>query len=138
MTTESRTVSAGQFPQEIHVRTHLLRADVGPDAGGEDSAPDPHDLFDASLAACKSTTAIWYAKRNNLPLERVDTFVERDASLERKGTYKLTVRLEYHGALSGADRERIHAAVTKCPLHKLMTTTEVVIETAPLGGREVL
>ena len=134
MTIESLTTSAGQFPQDIHVRTHRLRADVGPDAGGEDSAPDPHDLFDASLAACKSTTAIWYAKRNGIALERVDTSVERDATLERKGTYKLTVRMTYHGALGDADRERIHAAVTKCPLHKLMTTTEITIETAPLGG----
>lgn len=134
MIIDSLTVSAGQFPQEIHVRNHTLRADVGGDAGGDDTAPDPHDLFDASLAACKSTTAIWYAKRNGIPLERVDTFVERDASEERKGSYKLRVRLVYHGPLSDADRERLHAVVTKCPLHKLMTTTEITIETAPLAG----
>ena len=134
MTIQSLTVAAGQFPQELRVRAHRFTSDVGPDAGGDDSAPDPHDLFDAALAACKSTTAIWYAKRNGLALERADTVVERDASLERKGSYKLTVRMVYHGALSREDRERIHAAVTKCPIHKLMATTEITIETEPLSG----
>jgi putative redox protein len=30
-------------------------------------------------------------------------------------------------------RTRLFAAVERCPIHKLMTTTEVRIETAPLA-----
>lgn len=132
MTIASVTAEPSRFLQTITVRAHTLRADVGPDLGGEDAAPDPHDYFDAALVACKTLTATWFAKKYNLPLERVEAHVERDASLERKGTYKVSLRLAYHGPLSPADRERIHAAVEKCPIHKLMTTTEVIIETAPL------
>lgn len=58
--------------------------------------------------------------------------VERDDSEERKGRYVLHVRLAFHGPLSDEQRARLYAAVGKCPVHKLMTSTEVVIETAPL------
>ena len=100
--------------------------------GGRDEAPGPHDYFDAALAACKSLTATWYAKKNDIPLERVESHVERDASEERKGRYVLRVRLAFQGPLTDEQKKRIYDAVSRCPVHKLMTTTEVMIETAPL------
>ncbi len=65
-------------------------------------------------------------------LERVESHVERDDSQERSGKYVLKVRLAFHGPLSDEDKTRLYAAVSRCPIHKLMTTTDVVIETAPL------
>jgi len=126
------TETPNEFPQVLSVRAHTFRADVEPAAGGRDEAPGPHDYFDASLAACKSLTAIWYAKKNGIPLERVDSHVERDASDERKGRYVLRVRLGFHGPLTDEQKQRLYDAVGRCPVHKLMTSTEIVIETAPL------
>ena len=120
------------FAQVLHVRAHTFRADVLPSSGSTDSAPGPHDYFDAALVACKTLTATWYARAHAIPLERVEGHVERDDSQERNGKYVLRVRLGYHGPLSADDRARLHAAVTRCPIHKLMTTSEIVIETAPL------
>jgi putative redox protein len=116
----------------ITVRAHELHADLTVAKGGQDAAPDAHDYFDASLAACKALTAVWYARRNQMPLEKVEAHVERDDSGERSGTYRLNVRLAFHGPLSDEERTRIYAAAVKCPVSKLMTSTEIVIETAPL------
>src|SRR4051812_43064059 len=129
MAIESRTEEPGRFRQVIRVDAHTLHADVGPELGGDATAPSPHDYFDAALAACKALTATWYAKKNGMALERVETHVEHDDSEERQGKYVLKVRVEFHGALSEDERKRLHAAVAKCPVHKLMTTTDVVIET---------
>ena len=118
----------------IEVRAHELHADLSVDEGGEDSAPSAHDYFDASLAACKALTAVWFARRNGIPLERVESHVERDAGEERKGRYKLSVRLAFHGPLTEEQRTRLYAAVARCPIAKLMTTSEVAIETAPLDS----
>src|SRR4051794_1528827 len=106
MTIDCETERPNEYPQTLHVRAHTLRADVGEDGGGHDEAPDPHDYFDASLAACKALTATWYAKRNNIPLERVETHVERDASEERKGHYTLRVRVGFHGPLLTEEQKR--------------------------------
>jgi putative redox protein len=120
------------IPQILRVRAHTFRADLGESSGGTDSAPGPHDYFDAALAACKTLTATWYARKNAIPLERVESHVERDDGKERQGVYVLRVRIAFHGPITEEQRQRLFAAAAKCPIHKLMTTAEVVIETAPL------
>ena len=38
------------------------------DGGGTDAGPTPHDLYDASLAACKALTVLAYARRKGIPV----------------------------------------------------------------------
>jgi putative redox protein len=133
MIIDCETEKPEAFPQVLHFRKHTFRADIDEQGGSTDSAPGPHDYFDASLAACKALTATWYAKKNQIPLERVESHVERDDKEERSGKYVLRVRLAFHGSrLTEDDRKRLFTAASKCPIHRLMTTTDVVVETAPL------
>ena len=60
---DCETEKPNAFPQVIHVRNHTFRADVSEADGSQDSAPGAHDYFDAALAACKTLTATWYAKK---------------------------------------------------------------------------
>ena len=122
------TITAGEFPQRVRVRSHTFTTDASITGGGQDSAPGPHDLFDSALAACKAITAMWYAKHHAIPLERVESHVESDDRDERTGTYRMRVRVELFGPLSDDQRAAIQRAIAHCPIHKLMTTTEVVIE----------
>jgi putative redox protein len=130
---DCETEHPSTFPQTLRVRAHTFRADVGESSGGTDSAPGPHDYVDASLVACKTLTATWYARKNGIALERVEAHVEHDDTEERNGKYVLRVRIAFHGKLTEEERTRLYAAVSRCPIHKLMTTTDVVIETAPLA-----
>jgi putative redox protein len=113
--------------QRLHIRAHELLADVAADAGGADSGPDPHDLYDAALGACKALTVLWYANRRGIPVADVQTVVERDGSQERSGTYKLHTRLQISGDLSDAQMKELESAAGKCPIHKLMAqaTTDI-------------
>ena len=129
---DCETETPGEFPQILHVRRHVLRADVGEALGSHDAAPSPHDLFDSALAACKTLTAMVYARGHGIPLERVESHVERDDSNERTGVYVLRVRLAFHGPMTDEQRAKLHDVVGRCPIHKLMTTTDVQIETAPV------
>ncbi len=58
--------------------------------------------------------------------------MESDPSHERQGVYRLRVSLALLGPLSDEQRGKILAAVERCPIHKLMTSSEVIIETGPL------
>ena len=129
----SETEVPSKFRQIVRVDAHTLRADVLPEVGGEGSAPGPHEYFDVSLATCKALTAAWYAKRKKLALDRVEVLVTRDDTKEREGLYKLHVELAYFGALSDEEKKQLHDAVGRCPVHKLMTTATISIETAPLA-----
>ena len=119
---------ASSAPIRLELRGHELVADFSVEEGGKNEGPGPHDLFDASLCACKSLTATWYAKKFGFPLEGVDVEVARDNSQERHGQYKLTVKSTFHGPLSDEQREKLHAAVVNCPIARLMTQVKITIE----------
>ena len=113
----------------IEIGEHQLHTDVPQALGGDASAPDPHDLFDAALGACKALTLMIYAKQRGLPLESLDVRVARDDSQERQGTYRLAVELDLHGALDDEQRQQLLRIADKCPVHKLMTSVEVQVDT---------
>ncbi|WP_220813667.1 OsmC family protein [Pseudomonas paralcaligenes] len=113
----------------IEIGEHQLHTDVPVAHGGNASAPEPHDLFDAALGACKALTLMLYARQRGLPLDSLDVRVNRDDSQERQGTYRLAVELELHGALDEEQRQQLLRIADKCPVHKLMTGVDVQIET---------
>ena len=117
----------------VSVGAHAFAVDEPPDNGGEDLGPTPHDLYDSALGACKALTTLWYARRKNIPLEGIEVVVERDASAERHGRYRLRAVLSLTGPLSEAQRNELLAVAGKCPVHKLMTqvTTQIETELAP-------
>lgn len=115
--------------QRISIGPHTLHSDVSVELGGEGSAPEPHDLFDAALGACKALTLALYAKQRGLPLEGLDVKLNRDDSQERQGIYRLDVELTLHGALDDAQRQQLLRVADKCPIHKLMTSSTVEVST---------
>ncbi|UUA73532.1 OsmC family protein [Cellvibrio sp. QJXJ] len=119
----------GIYRQRISVNSHQFFADVGTDVGGEDSAPDPHDLLDSSLAACTAITLTMFAKRRGMPLESINAEVVRDSSKEKTGEYNLSLQLEFIGNLTEEQRQQLSAIVEKCPIHKLLSHATISINT---------
>lgn len=119
----------------VHVRQHALAVDEPASNGGEDLGVTAHELYDSALGTCKAMTVLWYAQRQQIPVDDIRVTVERDDNEERQGTYRLHVTLEFTGALTEAQRQKLLAVAEKCPVHKLMTQvrTEVVTELAPAG-----
>ena len=114
----------------VQVRDHQFAVDGTVEEGGDDSGPSAHDLYDAALVSCKALTLVWYAKRKGIPLQDVQVTVERDASAERQGVYRLATTLHFGGDLSDAQRQELLAVAAKCPVHKLMTTVTTEITTS--------
>lgn len=97
--------------------------------GGDESAPDPHDYFDLSLAACKAITAQMYAYRKGWPLTGVKVWVVRDERDERHGVYRLDVSMHFEGIDDATQLDRLTEISDRCPIHRLMTTSTVDITT---------
>jgi putative redox protein len=130
MSIEIKRTSPSAMAQTISIRSHELTADEGPSNGGADTGPTPHDFYDAALGACKALTVLWYARKKGIPVDDVQTVVERDDSGERAGVYKLTARMKISGALTDAQLAELLAVAKKCPVHKLMTTVTTEVDTA--------
>ncbi|KAF0863685.1 OsmC family protein [Pseudomonas sp. LD120] len=129
MTITVNTESSEGFRHSIQVDDHQLFTDLPTSAGGEGTAPEPHDYFDAALGACKALTLKLYAQKKNIPLTGVTVEIKHDNSQEQKGTYGLHVKLTLRGVLTDTQREELHRVADRCPIHKLMTSSEVSIET---------
>lgn len=118
---------------EVFAGRNRLAVDGSIEEGGEGSGPNPHDLYDTALGACKALTVLWYAKKKGIPVEGIEVSVNRDASQERSGTYRLSAELSLTGNLTPEQREELLRVAAKCPVHKLMTevTTEISTTLAP-------
>lgn len=130
MTIELRRVPGAPMAQIVQIRSHEFVVDGTVAEGGTDSGPNPHDLYDAALGACKALTVLWYARRKGLPVQSVQTVVERDASAERAGIYRLSARLQISGDLTDAQWAELETVAGKCPVHKLMTSVATEISTS--------
>jgi putative redox protein len=114
----------------VHVGSHIFAADASIADGGEALGPNPHDLYDAALGACESLTVLWYANRKGIPVENIEVTVERDQSEERTGIYRLDTKLKLGGNLTDAQRRELLSVASKCPVYKLMTSVQTIVETS--------
>ncbi|MFI8376985.1 OsmC family protein [Pseudomonas helleri] len=130
MTVTVNTVSHDSFRHSIKIDDQEpVFTDLPKTMGGESSAPSPHDYFDAALGACKALTVKLYAQKKGIPLTGVTVEVKHDATEEQQGKYALHVKLTLKGVLTDAQRDELHRVADKCPVHKLMTTADITIET---------
>jgi putative redox protein len=113
----------------LKIRNHEIPIDASEAGGGSDAGPQPHDLYDASLAACKALTVLIYARRKGMPVEDIEVIVDRDDSEERKGVYRLKSSLRVTGELTEAQRDELLRVAGKCPVHRLMTEVKTEIQT---------
>ncbi len=123
------TLNADNFRHSLNIDNHELFTDLPKSLGGDDSAPSPHDYFDAALASCKALTVKLYAQKKDIPLTGVTVEVTHDSSEEQKGKYKLNVKLTLKGVLTDEQRDELHRVADRCPVHKLMTSADVTIDT---------
>jgi putative redox protein len=114
---------------EVRIGPYSFGADLSADEGGQGLGPNPHDLYDAALGACEALTVLWYANRKGIPVDNIEITVERDQSEEKTGVYRLESKLKLGGNLSDAQRAELLAVASKCPVYKLMTSVQTVIET---------
>lgn len=114
----------------VRIADHQFAVDGSIEEGGNGGGPSPHDLYDAAVASCKALTVVWYARRKGIALTDVQVEVERDASEERHGTYRLHTVLHLSGELTDAQRQDLLNVAGKCPVHKLMTQVTTDITTS--------
>jgi putative redox protein len=116
----------GTLRQELLIdgRHHLV-TDEPESVGGGGSAPAPHELFPAALAACVSTTIVMYARTKSWPLDAVDVDVDYD---HRSTPRRFTIDIRLTGDLSAEQVERLESVAEKCPVRRAVESGVVFDE----------
>jgi len=114
---------------DVRIREFEIGTDQAVKAGGEASAPEPFDLFLASMAACAGIYALNFCQSRNLPTEglALSTYWERNAEkpLDAKVRYRLTLPPGFPEKY----RPSIVRAMDQCAVKKhIQTPPEFVVE----------
>jgi putative redox protein len=119
LTATARSIS-GTLRQELLVDgRHHLTTDEPEHLGGDGTAPAPHELFPAALAACVSTTLVMYARTKGWNLGEVTVDVVYDHRAEPR---RLEIDVGVTGDLDAGQLERLEAVAECCPLRRSIET----------------
>ncbi len=98
---------------------HVVYSDEPRELGGSDTAPSPHELLPASLAACVATTIEIYAARKGWDVGAVTVEVDYDHSASPR---RFEVAVHLPDDLTDAQHERLMVVARKCPVHRALTS----------------
>jgi uncharacterized OsmC-like protein len=103
---------------EVTVRGHSLMVDQPADAGGQDSAPTPTELFVAALATCVAFYAGRFLTRHGYSREGLAVSVGYDMASDRPARVS-GIRLTVHvpAGLPPQRRAALQAVVSHCTVH---------------------
>lgn len=121
---EVKSASTGLYRQEINTGKYQIVADAPKAVGGEETAPDPHELLLASLGACASITMQMYAKRKGWALKAVDIQLSEskqdDTENPGKSIAVISKDIKVAGELTDEQVNELKTIADKCPVHKLI------------------
>lgn len=108
---------------EVAVRGHRLLVDQPADAGGQDAAPTPTELFVASLATCVAFYAGRYLTRHGASRDGLTVSVSYQMATDRPARVtdiRLTVRVP--ADLPPERWPALRAVISHCTVHNSLTT----------------
>ena len=110
------------FPGGVAVdatyKGHTIRTDQPVDAGGQDSAMPPFDLFLASIATCMGFYALRFCQQRSLPTEGLGLTLDPIRDEEGKRVSVVRVSLELPVGFPEKYRAAIERAVDHCAVKK--------------------
>ena len=126
LTATSRALP-GTLRQDVLVDgRHRLVTDEPEAVGGDGSAPSPHELLPAALAACISTTLVMYARRKEWELGEVEVHADYDTRSEPR---RYTVEARLGGDLTPEQLTRLEKVAASCAVRRSLEADVVVEET---------
>ncbi len=109
----------GAFQVEVRTGHARFRADEPVEVGGLGTGPTPYDLLGAGLGACTAMTLRLYARRKDLPLDRVRVTVGHKKG--KGAAPDLFVReISLTGTLSDEQTKRLLEIADRCPVHRTL------------------
>ena len=112
---------------EVAVRGHRVLADQSAEAGGQDAAPTPTELFVASLAACAAFYAGRYLTRHGYSRDGLAVSADYEMAADRPArvaSIRMTVRPP--DDLPAERWPALRAVATHCTVHNTLAVRPAV------------
>jgi len=105
----------------IDVRGHTITVDQAVDAGGEDTAPTPTELFAAGLASCVAFYARRYLARHTIPSEGLAVSLSYETGGRPNRVTQISIEVTPPAALPADRLDAFLAVASHCTVHNTLT-----------------
>jgi len=121
--------TASGFLQEVVSGTHHLQGDEPVSVGGNDAAPGPYDYLLIALGVCTSMTVGLYARRKQLPLEKITVSLSHsrihakdceECETKEGMLDRIDTNVELTGPLTPEEHAKLMEIAAKCPVHRTL------------------
>jgi putative redox protein len=115
LTATARSIP-GTLRQDILIDgRHHLTTEAAEHIGGEGTAPSPHELFPAALAACVAMTLTIYARTKEWDLGQVTVDVDYDHESTPR---RFDIDVHFTAELNKEQRARLSKVAAACPVRR--------------------
>lgn len=98
----------------------VVRCDQAPARGGEGTAPEPYDLFLASLAACAGTYVLAFCRKRDIPMDGVRVVQRTVNDPDKKRLAKVIIEVILPPDFPEQYVAAVRAAAAACKVKKTM------------------
>jgi putative redox protein len=113
-----RHLSGDRFA--IDIRGHTITVDQPVDAGGDDTAPTPTELFVAGLASCVAFYARRYLARHDFSAQGLTVAATYEVGGRPNRVTKVSVRITPPADLPTDRRDAFLAVASHCTVHNTL------------------
>jgi putative redox protein len=110
----------------MDVRGHTITVDQPGDAGGEDTAPTPTELFVAGLASCVAFYARRYLVRHAIPDDGLEVAMDYALGGRPTRVTDVAIRITPPAGLPAERRAAFLAVASHCTVHNTLHEPPVV------------
>jgi putative redox protein len=110
----------------MDVRGHTITVDQPDDAGGEDTAPTPTELFVAGLASCVAFYARRYLVRHAIPDDGLEVAMDYALGGRPTRVTDVAIRITPPAGLPAERRAAFLAVASHCTVHNTLHEPPVV------------
>jgi len=121
--------TANGFLQEVVSGRHRLTGDEPVSYGGKDEGPGPYDYLLIALGTCTSMTIGLYARKKQIPLEKITVALRHsrihardceDCETKNGMLDRIDLEIELSGSLTAEQHTQLMTVAGKCPVHRTL------------------
>ena len=110
-----------QVDAALEGRGMVVRTDQSKESGGEGSAPEPYQLFLASIATCAGAYILSFCQQRGLPTEGIELLQRQEYDELGKRLAKVRIAITLPGDFPEKYRQALIRAVDLCAVKRAIT-----------------
>lgn len=132
MSSEMTVTFSGGKKVTAHYDGFDIATDQGVDSGGEGTAPEPFDLFLASLATCAAYYVMKFCESRSIATDGITVHQSWQRNEEEKRIERINIRIQVPPDFPAKYRKAVVRAADTCTVKKTLAnppeiTTETVV-----------